>query len=464
MSPLQRIGKYQIVRELGKGAMGTVYEGFDPGIERKVAIKTILAEHLMVGSGESAVVRFRREAQAGGRLQHPGIVGIYEYGEENDLTFIVMEYVEGQELLRLMRAKGKFGLAEVMIIMRQLLEALDYSHSRGVVHRDIKPANVMVLDGLQIKVMDFGIARIQSSSLTQVGTVLGTPTHMAPEQLMGQSADGRADLWSAGVLLYELLTGHNPFAADTPAAVMHRVMQIEPAPLLGQVAGVPVGLDAVISCALAKDPANRFQSASEFLQALTMAAQGAPIDAPTPATSDIELTLSSAPTVSLERTIVSEPASAAPAPTLQLSALTLAVVESALEQSLGPLAKHLVRSCVHHVGNVADFYSTLASYIPDPAECDEFLKTVSRFEGAGPTRAAASGTQPGDTLPQRTAAFDADTLARAERHLTTHVGPLAKVLISRAVNDSGNVAELYRKLAEHIHSEPERSVFLAGLR
>src|SRR5678815_4449929 len=184
------IGKYSITRPLGKGAMGMVYEGFDPVIERKVAIKTILGDYLDAAEMEDAVARFRREAQAGGRLQHPNIVGVYEYGGDGAVAFIVMEYVEGQELKRLLADGRRFELIDVFEIMKQLLAALDYSHKQGVVHRDIKPANLMVMAGTRVKVMDFGIARLESSNLTQTGTAIGTPTHMSPEQLMGHTADG----------------------------------------------------------------------------------------------------------------------------------------------------------------------------------------------------------------------------------------------------------------------------------
>ncbi len=464
MSRLKNIGKYEVVRELGKGAMGTVCEAFDPLLERKVAIKTILPEHLAVGVDSSAVERFKREAQAGARLQHPGIVSVYEYGEADDVTFIAMEFVQGQELLHLMRSTGRFRFDDVMTIMRQLLHALAYSHRRGVIHRDIKPANVMVQADLQIKVMDFGIARIQSSSMTQFGTVLGTPTHMAPEALMGNTADARADLWSAGVVLYELLSGANPFAADTPAGVMHRVMQVDPSPLVGEVPGLPVGVDAVIACALAKDPVHRFQSAEEFLEALTMAAQGHVAVAWSPTQADVDLSLPGVPTLRMPLA----PADAAKAATghapLELPPLTLAIVESALEQSLGSLAKHLVRSCVKHVSNLADFYSTLAAYIPDPADCDEFLKNVSRLELVDAARDVGSAAQAGGLPRGRSGAFDAPTLERAERQLTHHVGPLARAYINRAVSDSGNVTELYRRLAEHIPSELARRAFLDALR
>ena len=251
----ESIGKYRVTRALGRGAMGTVYEGFDPVIERRVAIKTILAEYLEAAEMQEASTRFKREAQAGGRLQHPAIVAVYEYGEDKDMAYIVMEYVEGRELKRILADGPRLELIDVFEIMKQLLGALDYAHKQGVVHRDIKPANVMVTAGNKVKVMDFGIARLESSSLTQVGTVVGTPTHMSPEQLMGIPADGRADLWSAGVILYEMLTGASPFLSETPAAVMHKVLQLEPAAPSTVKPGLPQGFDAVLARVLIRQAA-----------------------------------------------------------------------------------------------------------------------------------------------------------------------------------------------------------------
>ena len=270
----ERIGKYEVKRSLGKGAMGTVYEAYDPIIERRVASKTILKEYLEAAESEEAISRFKREAQAGGRLNHPCIVGVYEYGEDENGAFIVMEYVEGKELRSYFRMGNRFDLIDVFELMKQLLAALDYSHRQGVVHRDIKPANLMILDAKKLKVMDFGIARITSSSLTQVGTVVGTPTHMSPEQLMGLPADGRADIWSAGVILYELLTGVSPFMADTPATVMHKVLQGLPDPPSVMVPSLPGAFDAVVGRALQKKPEDRYPTAREFAAALLAAFQG----------------------------------------------------------------------------------------------------------------------------------------------------------------------------------------------
>src|SRR5258706_6702882 len=320
------IGKYAITRTLGKGAMGMVYEGFDTVIERKVAIKTILADYLQDSDMADAVARFKREAQAGGRLQHPGIVAVYEYGTDAGMAFMVTEYVAGQELKAVLSSGRHFELIEVFELMKQLLTALDYSHKAGVVHRDIKPANLMIiLPGPKLKIMDFGIARLESSSLTQVGTVVGTPTHMAPEQLMGLTADGRADLWSSGVILYELLTGVSPFLADSPATVMHKVLQQEPDPPSALNPTLPTGFDGVLARALAKRPEERFQTARAFQAALLQALQG------------------KIPTGTATRT--QRPAAetqARKAALLAIDAATLAEVERSLSRHIGPLARILI--------------------------------------------------------------------------------------------------------------------------
>jgi eukaryotic-like serine/threonine-protein kinase len=468
MTHPQQIGKYAILRTLGQGAMGMVYEGFDPVIERKVAIKTILAEHLADG-GASAVARFKREAQAGGRLQHPGIVAVHEYGEDLNFAYIVMEYVEGVELRKLMRERGRFDLSDSLEVMRQLLAALEYSHEHGVVHRDIKPANVMVLKGLKIKVMDFGIARIQSSSMTQVGTVLGTPTHMAPEQLMGDTADGRTDLWAAGVIFYELLTGRSPFAADSPAAVMHRVMQGDPMPPSRLAPNVPPVLDQVLSKALTKVADLRYQSAVEFSQALAQAIVAMSAD-PTIAFTVPGADQGSGATrpVWEQQTVVDPARAVDPAIMLALPLQTWAAIESSLTELIGPMARHVMRSTAGHVHSIPEFYSTLVDKIPDTQQREEFRARLTRLSKQGDVTtssgAGASTTPGGKSQPRQQYAFDTATLARAEKQLAHHVGPLAKVLIKRAAHDSGNLAELHRKLADLIESEPQRQEFLRSLR
>ncbi|HET9018818.1 MAG TPA: serine/threonine-protein kinase, partial [Acetobacteraceae bacterium] len=242
---VQTLGKYEIRGTLGRGAMGTVYDGYDPLIARRVAIKTVpLPENPEPETAEE-IARFKREAQAAGRLTHPNIVSVYDYGETADMAYIVMEFVEGPSLKGLLDKQERFALTDLRRVMDGLLAGLQFSHERGVVHRDIKPANIMLTREGQAKIADFGIARIEASSMTQAGTMLGTPTYMSPEQFMGQTIDARTDLYSAGVLLYQLLTGEKPFEGSV-TAIMHKVLNVEPpAPSALSVSATPA-LDAIV--------------------------------------------------------------------------------------------------------------------------------------------------------------------------------------------------------------------------
>lgn len=270
---LTKLGKYEIRRELGRGAMGIVYEGFDPYIERPVAIKTI--HKSLIDQAESGEIfsRFRREAQAAGRLTHPNIVSIYEYGEEGDMAFIAMELIEGVELKEYFDKARRFQLNEGLSIMFQLLGALEYSHGRGVVHRDIKPSNILIAKDGKIKIADFGIAQIESSDLTHAGTVLGTPSYMSPEQFMGLVADRRSDIYSGGVILYQLLTGERPFFGSNMTVIMHKVMHQAPVPPSELNPEISQAMDEVVKKALAKRPEERFQAAAQFMEALKLAAE-----------------------------------------------------------------------------------------------------------------------------------------------------------------------------------------------
>jgi len=271
MTDTTKLGKFEIRRELGKGAMGVVYEGYDPMIERTVAIKTIRAENLQGDDAQEQLARFRREAQAAGRLTHPNVVSIYDFGLDDGTYYIAMEFVKGRELQDILNSNERFGVAGVVQVMTQLLEALDYSHRSGVVHRDIKPANIILLDDGTVKVADFGIARVESSNLTQAGMVLGTPSYMSPEQFMGQTVDGRSDLFSAGVILYQLLTGEKPFTGSL-TTIMHKVLQEQPLPPSTLNVQVPRAFDAVVQKALAKRPDERYQTGREFAAAVRAAA------------------------------------------------------------------------------------------------------------------------------------------------------------------------------------------------
>jgi serine/threonine-protein kinase len=344
MTDLKKLGKYEIRGELGQGAMGIVYDGFDPMIGRRVALKTVRRDQLDRAEVEEILARFKREAQAAGRLNHPNIVQIYEYGEDEGTAFIAMEFVEGRELKDHFDADERFPMAEIVRIMGQLLEALDYSHKNGVVHRDIKPANIILLKDGTVKVADFGIARVESSNLTQAGSVLGTPSYMSPEQFMGQTVDGRSDLFSAGVILYQFLTGEKPFTGAL-TTIMHKVLKEEPAAPSALNVQVPRPFDALIRKALAKRPDERFQNGREFAIALKMAAAGqaVPGDGDATLVNDAEATLASAAeqTLATERTAAAPKAAAAaqPAPARKSSpGLAAALVAGIAAIGLGAAA------------------------------------------------------------------------------------------------------------------------------
>jgi eukaryotic-like serine/threonine-protein kinase len=277
----QTLGRYQLERVLGKGAMGIVYEALDPKLHRKVAIKTILISQLDEETAKDFSMRFVREAHAVARLNHPNIVQVYDFGEEGDIAYLVMEFIRGDELKSSLSTGRQFDRKECVRIMCELLDALDFAHEAGVVHRDIKPANVM-LDGQgRTKLTDFGVARVTDSDRThaertQAGTVVGTPAYMSPEQLQGLPIDRRTDIFSAGIILYQFLTGQKPFTGEGAWTVQKKIIQDDPpAPSSINVALSPE-FDRVVAKALAKNPDQRFATAREFSQALKRAAEGKP--------------------------------------------------------------------------------------------------------------------------------------------------------------------------------------------
>ncbi len=269
MNPRQRLGKYEILETLGRGAMGVVYKGFDPGIDRTVAIKTVLKE-LIEDDGRAgmALARFRNEARAAGRLSHPGIVAVYDYGESDAVTYIAMEYVQGNSLREYFNRGTRFSEADIVSIMAQLLEALQHAHDAGVWHRDIKPANLIIMGNGRLKIADFGIARIETSQLTQTGMVMGSPGYMAPEQYSGGTVDFRADLFAAGVVMHQLITGARLFTGSAEQVAYKICHQEAPAPSTVDPGKGWERYDAVVARALSKDPTQRYPSARAFRDAI----------------------------------------------------------------------------------------------------------------------------------------------------------------------------------------------------
>ena len=260
------LGRYEILGEIGQGAMGTVYKAHDPNINRIVAVKTIsLVGQSPVEESEYRQ-RFVHEAQAAGRLSHPHIVTIFDFGEDPEIhtPYIVMEYVAGPSLEQVMAGRGRLPLKSTLRLVQELAEALDYAHGEGIVHRDIKPGNILMTNDGHPKITDFGIAKLNHANLTQLGKALGTPAYMSPEQLNGVLVDGRSDLFSLGVILYALLTGHRPFQGNSALTVSFKVVNRDPVPVSAFDSELPSELDYIVSRVIAKHPADRYQTGMEM--------------------------------------------------------------------------------------------------------------------------------------------------------------------------------------------------------
>jgi len=272
-----RIGRYTVTRELGRGGMGIVYEATDPSIGRTVAIKVINLQFL-TGDGEAQLLRERlfREARSAGALSHPGIVVVYDVGEDREMAFIAMEFVDGPSLQQVLQSGGKLPPAEVVEILRQVAAALDYAHRSGVVHRDIKPPNIMLHQGIQVKIADFGIAKITTApKFTVTGLVMGTPAYMSPEQIEGRDVDGRSDQFSLAVVAYEMLTGTVPFQGKTYVSVVHSIVYGERPSARAANPLLPPAFDAVLGRGMAASPEDRFATCAEFVSALNTALHAA---------------------------------------------------------------------------------------------------------------------------------------------------------------------------------------------
>jgi len=276
---LKTLGRYNIERVLGKGAMGVVYEGIDPKLNRRVAIKTILKSHLDPDTAKDYSMRFSREAQAVARLNHPHIVQVYDFAEEGDIAYLVMEFIRGKELKNFFDANERFDLKEAVRIMCELLDALDFAHNAGIIHRDIKPANVMLDAQARTKLTDFGVARVQDTDRTQAertqaGTMVGTPAYMSPEQITGGTIDKRSDVFSAGIILYQFLTGEKPFTGGGAWTIAKKIIQEDPPAPSSLNNAVTPYFDSVVNKALSKNAETRYQSAKDFGVALRRALEG----------------------------------------------------------------------------------------------------------------------------------------------------------------------------------------------
>ncbi len=480
----QRLGKFQVTGVLGQGAMGVVYRGFDPDIRRVVAIKTI--RHQISDDAEAmqrAGARFRHEAQAAGRLLHPGIVGVYDFGDDGQVAYIAMEFVEGHTLARYLAAKVRFDAADVVCLGAQLLDALAHAHEHGVWHRDIKPSNVILTPQGQVKIADFGIARTDSSGLTQANTVLGTPLYMAPEQFAGRGMDHRADLYACGVLLHQLLTGAPPFSGPAET-LMYRVMH-EPPPRISESGGAVHGpaFDELIAAALAKDPQQRPPSARVLRQSL-LDTLGDALPRRERVSLEAVRAIGGAEAYATTMRLPRDGEGPDPPPhatgggsrpPVHWDAGTLGEVEHSLARHVGPMASVMVRRAARQAADLPALLSMLAGQIDTASVREAFLhdsthgRTGSRSHGGpgapgahgaaeGVARAAHSadagaalrshgghrtGGSTGAARPLSDAAIE-----QAQALLARHAGPIARIVVQRALQRTRQRGAFFALLAD----------------
>ena len=467
MNHPDRLGKYQITGVLGEGAMGVVYRGFDPDIRRVVALKTIRKQGAdSPQAAAQTAARFRNEAQAAGRLLHPGIVGVYDFGDDGRVAYIAMEYVEGHTLSYYLAQRVKFSEADIASLATQLLEALGHAHEHGVWHRDIKPSNVIMTKTGRIKIADFGIARTDTSALTMANSVLGTPMYMAPEQFLGRPIDHRVDVYSSGVVLYQLLAGRAPFVGSHES-LMYKVVNEVPTPPSAMEGAAHGSLfDDVVATALAKDPGQRYAHAHAFRDAVVAAfGQAAPGSVSRESVFALPMPTDYAPTERIEGAPPSQGA-----PLTNWDPAVLAKVESSLARHVGPMAGVMVRRAAKECQDLDSLQARLAEQITSSVAREAFMSQVARA-GAGTggslgsgskgsgfgSQVPVGGTFAGATLPVNEALMD-----QALRLLSVHLGPIARVVIKRAVERTRQREAFFSILAEAA-PEPVRAKLLADL-
>ena len=434
-------GKYEILETIGSGAMGVVYLAYDPVIDRRVAVKTI-RKHTLDAVAD-ATDRFRREASAAGRLNHPGIVAVYDYGEDNDVAFIVMEYAPGLEL-DLYVAQHRPSHRQLAALMAELLDALGYAHTAGVVHRDVKPGNILVAE--RLKIADFGIARINNVIQTETGVAVGTPAYMAPEQFMGKGVDQRVDLFAVGVILYELLTGQRPFEGQSLEELAYKICHADPAPPTSLVASLPPAIDAVLARALAKDKAGRFASASELSRAIA--------EALAPAPDEHEAS-------GLRRSAMSVTGSKSAAKR-SWSPELLQQLEEILTPIIGSVARASVRRSAARAASPGELLRLISESLesePTRPSIVERLRLALGERKASSPPAAALVAEP-TQAPAKPIPITPEAIARVTLALADSLGPIAKVLTRKAAQRSNSYLDLCLHLSEQLSTDEEKARFL----
>ncbi len=431
-------GRYRPVRLLGAGASGSVYLAEDPVLDRQVTVKVIRTAGLDAATRTDFLTRFRIEARAAGRCTHPGIVAIHDFAEAQGTPFIVMEYIDGPNLHRALQEPGLRAGLDPIAILLQILDALDTAHRLNIIHRDVKPANILMTKAGRVKIADFGVARLDGRALTQCAAMVGTPSYMAPEQAQGAKIDHRADLFAAGALLYEMLTGRPPFLGETLPATLISLMSPEPV----ATASLPPALAPVLARALAKAPEARFQRAADFAAAL----QGAP-RLPEP-------TLTAPPLTSHKPESLTNATAAGYWGVGYLKAL-----ETALARHVGPIASVLIRNAATRTSEAPALHAALADALDKASARAEFLREVA------PLRPQSEGTlklpspPPPPIVVAAPLALSPAILQAAEAALAQHIGPIAKVLVRKAAERATSAEDFRDRLAANLTKPDQASAF-----
>ena len=430
------IGKYRVDGVLGEGAMGVVYDGHDPDIERPVAIKTVHPHLIEAAGGQEWLARFAREARAAGRALHPNLVTVFDFLQEGRVPYLVMEKVRSTTLEDRMAARPGLSLPEIHAILRQVLAGLDCIHRAGIVHRDLKPANVMLTEDGGVKLTDFGIARLTATEATGAGMV-GTPSYMAPEQFAGGDVDARADVYACGVLAYELIAGRKPFQGGGVEALFAAVRQGDVAPPTSWLTTAPEGaeaLDRAILKALSVDPDDRFSDAAALAEALAQAL---------PAADRTGLSDTFAP-----RRIASRGEGTMLG---RLSSHTMLEVERQLVARMGPMGRIIARRAAAGAADAEQMIAAVLSELSAAGEAQSMRDSMVRL--------LAEAATPADA-PAPAAAIPAEELERLATLLRPHVGPIALVMVRRKAARAPSPEALVQALAEAIPDPSGRAEFL----
>ena len=451
--------------------MGVVYKAFDPDIERVVAIKMLHA-HLMLeqqDDDKGLLARFRQEVQAAARCSHFNIVAVYDFGIISHSPYMVMEYVDGIDLRSMLKKGTTLTLKQAGDLVIQVLEALDFAHGKGVVHRDIKPANILLLDSGQVKVTDFGVAKLDTSELTNVGDVIGTPSYMSPEAFRGDAVDGRSDVYSTAMVLFELIVGRRPQKSG------NEWTSNEISQLLSASSLLPAQLyrefHALLMKSLAAEPARRFQSGRDF--AAQLKALISPNQVYVPGLDDLAATV-------IQSKVTKNPLASSDAPAesqlsgsqIKLSPDVSLLLSQTLAPFLGPMASRIIKAAANDSISLQDMIERLSLHIPTLEERKDFLKCLhqtgihslpSATSVSGTSRVTTIGSvKPGQV--ENTLSLPSESVQKLTQLLANHVGPLASRIVRKSMQSAGTNEDLLRSLARSIPDEEERVEFVTRAR